>query len=75
MLLEEIREEKQFQHCEDNKQLDEDNSPQRTTQAHVAEAIGVEVVGSIEKTFFSHRHRILFCKYKLFLFNFQINKV
>jgi hypothetical protein len=41
MFLDEIREEEQFEDDEDDKQLDEDNSPQRASQRHGTKTINV----------------------------------
>jgi hypothetical protein len=41
MLLDEIREEEQFEDDENDEKLDEDNGPQRASQRHGAKTIDV----------------------------------
>ena len=45
--LEEVGEEEQFQNDEDDEELDENDSPQGTSQLHVPETIIVEVEDSV----------------------------
>ena len=58
MLLQEVGEEEQLQHDENDKQLDEDDGPQRLTQVHGAETLIVKVENTIEKAVSSHWHCI-----------------
>ena len=53
--LEEIGEEEQFQNDEYDEQFDEDNRPQRLTQAHGAEPLIIQVERTTQKTVLVHR--------------------
>jgi hypothetical protein len=55
MLLDEVGKEEQLQNHEDDKQLNQDNSPEGTPQFHVAEPVVIEVKNPVEKAFFTHR--------------------
>ena len=55
VLFQKVGEEEQLQHHEDDEQLNQDDGPQRLTQAHVPESVGVEVVDPVEKTVLPHR--------------------
>ena len=44
LLLQHIGEEEEFQHKEDDKQLDEDDCPQHPAEGHGAEAVSIEPV-------------------------------
>ena len=54
MLLDEIGEEKEFEHQEDNEKFDDDDRPQCFPQRHIAEAVHIKVINPIEKTSLSH---------------------
>jgi hypothetical protein len=47
VLLEEVGKEKHFQYSENDEKLDEDNSPQRASQLHVAEPVVVELEDTV----------------------------
>jgi len=47
--IQKIREEKYFQHDENDEELDENNKPQGFSQFHVVKSIPIEMEGMIEK--------------------------
>lgn len=55
MLLDEVREEEEFQDNEDDKKLDAKNQPQRASEGHRTETIVVEMECTIKKSVGAHR--------------------
>jgi hypothetical protein len=53
--LEEIGEEENLQDDKHDKQLDQDNGPQRLSQPHIAETIIVKVEDPVPESLFIHR--------------------
>ena len=62
MLFEEVGEEEQFQNDEDDEELDENDSPQGTSQLHVPETIIVEVECPMPKAILLHVYHSLGAK-------------
>ena len=56
MLFQEVGEEEQFQHCEDDDDFHDDDSPKRLPQRHVPEAVVVQIEYTIQETVFAHKH-------------------
>ena len=55
MLLQEVGEEKQLEHHEDDKQLDQYDGPERLAKAHRPETVVVEVKSAVEEASLIHR--------------------
>lgn len=51
----EIREKEEFEYQEDDYQLDNNDSPQRLSQFHIAKAIVVKVIDPVPEAVFRHR--------------------
>ena len=64
MLFEEVGEEKHLQHSKDDKQLDEDDGPERFAQFHRPESIVIQIEDFLEK--------VVLCHHKLVCFLWQI---
>jgi hypothetical protein len=58
VLLQVIRKEKEPEHCEHNKEFDDDYDPERTSPGHISEAIPVEIIYPCENVT-SHNPRCL----------------
>ena len=56
MLLQEIGEKEELQDDEDDEQLNQDDSPERFAQTHVAEPVVIEVEDTIQEALFFHLH-------------------
>ena len=70
MLFQEIGEEKQLQDKEHDEELDENDGPERLSQLHVPESVGIQIVCPIPEARLFHRRQkamiatniIIFCE-------------
>ena len=61
ILSDEIGEKEQFENNEDNKKLDTDDEPERSTQRHLSETVVIKVEGTAPKAFLGHRSEGVKC--------------
>ena len=74
MLLDEVGEEEDLQDGENDDKLDSDDSPERTSECHLPEAVIIEVEGPIEKVVFSQNVKKIFSYYMIMVAKIRISE-